>query len=166
MDESNTLIDCSEAGELVHNNSQWHPGFSALGSVPGTVPNGTMPPALETAVQATAVTVADQDLETEDEAEEEAEDQAGEEMDETDNFDDAYDEDALNEGEEVDPTNVSGVDQGTTSNQLSHIPDATEAEQLLPNESPLSGIEDSDLPDLEEIPVADQIDQQTTEGNK
>lgn len=167
VDESNTLIDSSEAGELVRDNSQWHPGFSAMGSVPGMLPNGTI--ALQTGVQATAVTTADQDFEIEDEGEDESEDEsegeADEEMHDIDNLDDAFDEDPPDEGEEGDVTALLAVDLGVISSQLSDTPGAAEIEQLLPDENGQSEDEDSDLPDLEEIPVADQTDQQTTEGN-
>ena len=153
MDESNTLINNSEAGLSVHNNSQWHPGFSTLGSVPGMLPTGTMPPAIQTAGQAAAAISPDQDFEIEDEAEDE--DEVDEEMDETDYLDDAFDEDALDEDEDAIPPSV-----------FSHTVDATENYHLPSGESSIPESEDSDLPDLEEIPVIDQTDQQMTEGNE
>lgn len=113
---------------------------------------GTLPPALQTAGQAAAIT-ADQDVEIEDEAEDE--DEADEDMDETDNLDDAFDEDALDEDGDAIPPNV-----------LSHTLDAAEVDHLISDESSIPESEDSDLPDLEEIPVTDQTDQQTTEGNE
>lgn len=168
MDESNTLIDNSEAGELVHDNSQWHPGFSALGSVPGMLPNGTLPPTLQTATQAGAGTTPDEDPESEIDAE----DEEDEEMDDDDNLDDAFEDDAL--GGIVAPTGGgSAVNIGLQPpapeifppNPSSHPPDAPELESLLSNEDSTLLDEDSDLPDLEEIPVEDQNEQQMNEGN-
>lgn len=174
MNERVTLIDNSEAGKSVHNNSQWHPGFSALASVPGMLPGmlpiGTIPPALETAVHAAAATIADQDLEIEDEDEAEAD----EEMDEVDDSDDDFDEDTLDEGEEahimatgeaslVEPSHAFGV---IPPNPLSYTVNAAEVEQFLSDENSILEDEDSDLPDVEEISVADHTDQQTPDGTK
>ena len=152
VDESNTLIDNSEAGELVHNNSQWHPGFSALGSVPGVLPTGTIPPVPQTAVPAVAGTPVDQDLEIG----EEDEDEADEEMDDIASLNDASDADSLD---------VPALEP-TFPNQLSYTLDAAEVEQLLPDENSALEDGDFDLPDLEEVPEADQINQQTSQGNE
>ena len=159
------MIDNSQAGELVHNNSQWHPGDSALGSMPGSLPTGTITPALQTPMQTAAATPADQNLETENEAE------VDEEMDEIDNLDAAFDEDALDEGEGTDApaseeallVDIFGVN---LPNQLSQTLGAAEVEQLLSDENNVWEDEDSDLPELEEISVAEQTDQQTSEGNE
>lgn len=166
MDESNTLIDNSEAGELVHNNSQWHPGFSALGSVPGTIT-----PAVQIAVQAAAATPAEQDLEIEDEDEDEDEDEADEEMDEIDNIDDAFDEDALDEGEDSGPAAFGEALFLDTfglmpPDVLLHTPQAANAEQSMSDETSILEDDYSDLPDLEEMPVAEQTDHQATAGNE
>ena len=159
------MIDNLQAGELVHNNSQWHPGDSALGSVPGLLPTGMITPALQTPIQTAAATSADQNLETEDEAE------VDEEMDEIDNLDAAFDEDALDEGEEADApaseeallVDIFGVN---VPSQLAQILDAVEVEQLLSDENSAWEDEDYHLPDLEELSVAEQTDQQTSEGNE
>lgn len=171
MDESNTLIDNSEAGELVPDNSQWHPGFSALGSVPGMLPTGTLHPTLQTVAQAGAGTTPDEDPESEIDAE----DEEDEEMDDDDNlvnFDDALEEDAL--GGFVAPTG-EGLDVNIgvqppapeiyPPNPLSHPPEAPEFESSLSNEDSTLSEEDSDLPDLEEIPAEDQNEQQMNQGN-
>lgn len=129
VDENNVLIDNSEAGGSVYNNSQRHPGFSAVGSVPGMLTTGMIPPALQTAGQAAAATSADQDVE----------DEMDDEM-----LDDAFDEDALDEDEDA--------------------LDAAEVEPILSDESSVLESEDSELPDLEELPVADQTHQPTTEA--
>lgn len=164
MDESNTLIDNSEAGELVHNNSQWHPGLSALGSVPAVLATGTIPPVPQTAVPTAAGTPVDQDLEIG----EEDEDEADEEIDDIASLNDASDEDALDEGEEADVTALGEalLAEPTFANQLSYTLDAAEVEQLLPDENSTLEDEDSDLPDLEDVPVADQTNEQTTQGNE
>ncbi|KAL9067824.1 MAG: hypothetical protein Q9161_006642 [Pseudevernia consocians] len=141
-----------QAGELVHNNSQWHPGFSALGSVPGVLPTGTIPPVPQTAVPAVAGTPVDQDLEIG----EEDEDEADEEMDDIASLNDASDADSL------DATAL----EPTFPNQLSYTLDAVEVEQLLPGENSALEDGDFDLPDLEEVPEADQINQQTSQGNE
>lgn len=114
------------------------------------LPPGTLPPTQQTAIQASEATTPDEGPEDDIEAMEAGED----EMDDDDTLDDASDEDALSEGD--DPT-VTAFETHP-SNQMSHTLEAAEGEPLLSNE-------DSDLPDLEEIPVADQISQQMTEGN-
>ena len=170
MDDKNILIVNSEAGEIVHDNSQWHPGFSAFGSVPQITPTGTTPPALQTAVQAAAVTPTDQDLGTEEGTEDESEDEADEEIDEIDDLDDAFDEDALDESADAD---ISAFGEailenfGATSTGVSsHTLEAAEVEQSMSDEDSILLDEYSDLPELEEIPVADQINHQVTEGNE
>lgn len=100
-------------------------------------------------MQASEATTPDEGPEDDIEAMEAGED----EMDDDDNLDDASDDDALNEGE--DPT-VTAFETHP-SNQIPPTLEAAEGEPLLSNE-------DSDLPDLEEIPVADQISQQMTEA--
>ncbi len=149
--ETNTLIDNSEAGELVQNNSQWHPGFTGLGSVPGVLPTGTIPPALPTGVQAAMATTVDQNSEIEDEDE----DEANEEMDEIDNFDDALSEDSID----------AFLGQALPL-QMSYTLDPAEVEQSLSEENSTLDDEDSDVPDLEDIPMADPNNQQATQGNK
>lgn len=144
--------------------------------LPGMLPIGTIPPALETAVHAAAATIADQDLEIEDEAEAEDEDEAeaDEEMDEVDDSDDDFDEDALDEGEEAhimatgetslfEPSHAFGV---IPPNPFSYTVNAAEVEQFLSDENSILEDEDSDLPDVEEISVADHTDQQTPDGTK
>ena len=168
MDESNTLIDNSEAGELVQDNSQWHPGFSALGSVPGMLPTGTLHPTLQIATQAGAGTSPDEDPESE----LDAEDEEDEEMDDDDNFDDAFEEDALvgtvaptGGGLDVNVGLQSPAPEISPPNPFSHPPEPPDFESLLSNEDSTLSEEYSDLPDLEEIPVEDQNEQQTDEGN-
>ena len=163
MDEQNTLINNSEAGELIENNSQWHPGFSTLGSVPGTHSTGTLPPTLEPTAQASAASIADQDFLTEDEAE--VEDEADEEMDEIDDVDDAFDEDAMDDDEEADSTafEVTSTNEANPQSLLAAI--STEVDHLLSDDNLFSEAEDSELPELEEMFVAQQTDQQTAEGN-
>ena len=154
MDESNTLIDNSEVGELVHDNSQWHPGFSALGSVPGVLPAGTATPAT---AQATEITTADPDLEMDDQAD----DETDEEMDEIDGLDDEDDEDSPDENEET----ALGA-AVTVGGALAVDPtlDAADVGQLLSNEDITSDDDDSDLPDLEDDPMAEQTGQPAPEG--
>ena len=161
------MIDNSEAGELVQNNSQWHPGFSALGSVPGMLPNGTLPPTPQTATQAGADASPDEDSEFEIDAEDEEDD----EMDDDDDLDDAFEEDAL--GGIVAPTGGGSVvniglqppaTEISPPNPLSPTPEPPDF-SLVSNEDSTLSEEDSDLPDLEEIPVEDQNEQQMNEGN-
>lgn len=173
MDESNTLIDNSEAGELVHNNSQWHPGFSALGSVPGMLPTETLTPTLQTVAQAGPNTIPDEDPESEIDTVNEEYDEMDEEMDDEDSFDDdAFEEGTLDEGVTAlgttsdisisfQPT-APGI---TPPDPLSHTPDAPENASLPLNETLTLSSDDSDLPDLEDESVEDPHEQQTTEGN-
>lgn len=165
MDESSTLIDNSEAGELVQNNSQWHPGFSALGSVPGMAPTHAVPLVLQTTGQAPAATNADQAGWIEDETE----DEADEEMDEVDV--DGFDANVLENiaalQEFVNEANLQpyAVEAGP-SDPLSHTLDPTETEHLLSDGSTVSEDEDSDLPDLGNVLGAHQADQQMVEGEE
>ena len=165
MNESSTLIDNSEAGELVQNNSQWHPGFSALGSVPGMAPTHAVPLILQTTGQAPAATNADQAVWIEDEIE----DEVDEEMDEidVDGFDANVLENIAALEEFVNEANLQpyAVEAGP-SDPLSHTLDPTETEHLLSDGSTVSEDEDSDLPDLGNVPGAHQADQQMVEGKE
>ena len=160
MDESNTLIDNSEVGELIHDNSQWHPGFSALGSVPGVLPTGTATPAT---VQATGITATDSDLEMDDQADDET-DEEMDETDATDGLDDEDDEDFPDENEEADLM-ASGA-AVTVGGALTVDPtlDAPDVGQLFSNDGITTDDDDSDLPDLEEVPSAEQTGQPAPEG--
>ena len=150
IDEGNALIDNSEAGELIENNSQWHPGFSDIGSVPGNPSIGTVPPTTQTVAQATAVTIADLDFLDDDEGE--TDDETDEDIDEIDDVDDAFDEDALDEEEE---------DLIAASTW-----EASEVEHIFSNQNFISSnSEDSELPDLEEVPSESLTYQQLLEGN-
>ena len=159
MEESSTLIDNSEAGELVQNNSQWHPGFSALGSVPGMAPTHAVPLILQTTGQAPAATNADEAVWTEDETE----DEADEEMDEVDvdGFDANVLENIVALGEFVNEANLAGP-----SDPLSHTLDPAGTEHLLSDGSTVSEDEDSDLLDFGNVPGAHQADQQMVEGKE
>lgn len=177
VDESNTLIDNSEASELVHNNSQWHPGFSALGSVPGMLPTETLASTIQNATQQNPTQVGPsttpEDPESDIDAVDDEDDEMDEEMDDEDSFDyDAFEEGTLDEG-------VAAI-EGTLDahigfqppapailppNPVSHTPEAPEITSLVSNEDFTLSEDDSDLPDLEEVSVGDQHEQQTTEGN-
>ena len=158
VEEGRTLIDNSKAGEFVENNSQWHPGFSNIGSVPGYL----VPPTPQTVAQATAATIADPDFLDHDESE--TEDESDEDMNEVDEVDDAFDEDALDVEEEAQLAAFASeslvnepVPQAHTADAISYL---TEVEHILSNESFIS-----ELPDLGEVPSAPETDQQTLEGN-
>ena len=157
MDESNTLIDNSEVGELVHDNSQWHPGFSALGSVPGVLPAGTATPAT---AQAPEITTADPDLEMDDQAD----DETDEEMDEMDDLDDEDDEDSPDENEEADLMALGAAVTVGGALMVDPTLDAADVGQLFSNEDITTGDDDSDLPDLEDDPMAEQTGQPAPEG--
>ena len=152
VDENNNLID-----NMVHDNSQWHPGFSALGSVPGTLPTGPMPLALQPA----AVTTADLSLESEDEADEEV----NEEPDDLDILDGAFDGDAVDDGEETDVL---------ASEQVLHVEPSVHTQGLeAPPPDPftlLSTLQNVDVgQSLDGLGLLDfeiwQNDQQATESN-
>lgn len=98
----------------------------------------------------------------------EDEDEANEEMDEIANFDDALNEDSLDEDEETGVTafGASLLGEPTLPNQLSYTLDPAEVEQLLSDENSALDDEDSDVPDLEDISMADPNNQQTTQGNE
>lgn len=118
-----------------------------------------IPPAT---VQATAATMADQDFEIDDEAEDEVDEQ----MDEIDNPDNAFDEDALNEGGEADPTAFGDALLASPPNQLTYTLEGADVEQLLSDDNSIMEDDNSDLPELEEVSVEGQIDQSTAEGNE
>ena len=167
MDEGNALIDNSKAGELFENSSQWHPGLSTLGSVPGNLSIGTIPPNLQAVAQATAATIVDPDILVHDEGE--TDDEADEDMDEVDDVDDTFDEDVLDEEEEaqlaafrLESSINKPIPQTTEADAISY---PTEIEQILSNDNSISDAEDSNLPDLVEGPSAPQTDQQMLEGN-
>ena len=167
MDEGSTLIDNSKAGELVENNSQWHPGFSTLGSVPGNPSIGTIPPTPQAIAQATAATLADPDFLDHDEGE--TEDEMDEDMDETDDVDDAFDEDALDDDEEaqlaafaLESSINEPTSQAHTADAISYL---TEVEQILSNDDFISAAAYSETPGLEEVSSASQTDRQTLGGN-
>ena len=162
MDESNTLIDNSEVGQMVHNNSQWHPGFSALSSVPGVLPTETATPAT---VQATAITTADPDFEMDDEVEDET-DEEMEEMDEMDSLDDEDDEDSLDENEEADSIALGAAVTVGAALMVDPTLDPAAVGQLFSNEDITTDDDDSDIPDLEEVPMAQQTGQPAPEGKK
>ena len=168
MDESNTLIDNSEVGELVHNNSQWHPGFSALGSVPGVLPTGTAAPAT---VQATAITTADPDLDMDDQVEDETDEEMDEmddlvDEDDEDDEDDLDDEDSLDEDEDADLMALGAAVTVGAALMVDPTLDAAEVGQLFSDEDIITDDDDSDLPDLEEVPMAEQTGQPAPEGKE
>lgn len=115
---------------------------------------GTLSPTQQTAIQATAATTPDEGPEDDDESVE------GEDFLDDDDDDYGSDEDALNDGEDPNFTAFGTY----PSNQMTPTLDAAEVEHSLLDADSPSEDETFDLPDLEEIPVADQIDQ-TTEGN-
>ena len=156
MDESNTLIDNSEVGELVHDNSQWHPGFSALGSVPGVLPTGTATPAT---VQATEITTADPYLDTDDQAD----DETDEEMEDLDDEDDGN---SLDENEDADLMALGDTGTVGGASMVDPTLDAADDGQLFSNEDITTDDDDSDLPDLEEVPMAEQTGQPALEGKE
>ena len=179
MDEGSTLIDNSKAGELVENNSQWHPGFSTLGSISGTLSLSVVAPAPQAVAQATAV--ADSGFPDHDEGE--TEDEADEDIDEFDDVDDAFDEDALAEETLAEETLAEEALAEEEAAQLAAfalvssanepIPQAypadadsylSEVEHILSDDSFISDAGDSDTPDLEEMASAPQTDQQMLEG--
>ena len=168
MDEGSTLIDNSKAGELVENNSQWHPGFSTLGSVPGSLSIGTLPPTPQAIAQATAATLAETDLLDSDE-EAEMEDEVDEDMDEIDDVDDAFDEDALDDEEEAQLAAFALESSINEPNPQAHTADPfsylTEVEQILSNDDFISAAAYSETPGLEEVSSASQTDQQRLQGN-
>ena len=189
MNKCKTLIDNSDAPEFIQNNSQWHPGWISQSAVTEMLPPGTLP---TVSLQQTAPTTTDQSIqigdeaEDEDEGEDEDEDEdedeneneaggegegEGEVDEEMDDFDDALDADALDEdgeasiaanGQSVLLTNAVGA---APSQALANAIDPTVTEQLLSLGNSFSGDEGLDLPDLEEMPVVGQTDQQTIEGN-
>ena len=156
MDESNTLIDNSEVGELVPDNSQWHPGFSALGSVPGVLPTVTATPAT---VQATEITTADPDLEMDDQAD----DETDEEMDD---LDDEDDEDSSDEIEEAELMALGAAVAVGGALMVDPTLDVADVGQLFSNEDITTSDDDSDLPDLEEVPMAEQTGQPAPQGKQ
>ena len=156
MDESNTLIDNSEVGELVHDNSQWHPGFSTLGSVPGVLPTGTATPAT---VQTTEITTADPDLEMDDQAD----DETDEDMDDLDDEDDG---DSSDEIEEAELTALGAAVTVGGALMVDPTLDAADVGQLFSNEDITTSDDDSDLPDLEEVPMAEQTGQPAPQGKE
>ena len=139
MDENNTLIDNSEAGRLVHDDSRW--------------------PALQDAVQSALTITADQDPEVEDESEDEI-------LDDADVVDDNFDDLATSATVLQTSDDEPGL-QHPAPGAMSHntLPHTSEAPPPLFDAAYISLDEDSDLPDLEEIPVGDQTVQQTTQGN-
>ena len=147
---------------MVHDNSQWHPGFSALSSVPGVLPTGTATPA---AVQATAITTADPDFEMDDQVEDET-DEEMEEMDEMDNLDDEDDEDSLDENEEADSIALGAAVTVGAALMVDPTLDAAAVGQLFSNEDITTDDDDSDIPDLEEVPMAEQTGQPAPEGKE
>ena len=175
VDEGNTLVDNSKAGELVENNSQWHPGFSTLGSVPGNLSIGMVPPIPHGVAQGTAV--ADPDFLDHDEGE--TEDEADEDMDELDVVNDDSDEAALAAEEAalaaeeaaqlaafaLESSANGPIPQAYTADAISYL---SEVEHILSNDSFISDAEDSDIADFEEMlseGSASQTDQQMLEGN-
>lgn len=178
MDEGNTVIDNSKAGELVENNSQWHPLFS-FDSVPGNLSISAVPLTAQTVAQATAATIADPDFLDHDEGE--TEDEANEDMDFfTDDVDEAFEAfEALDEEDEAQlaafalessiPEPIPQAHAAETMSSLTEdeqpVFEQIELEQLLSNDDFISDTEETDLPDLEEAPSAPQTDQQMLEGN-
>ena len=168
VDAADNLIYNPGARELVQNNSQWHPGFPTLDSVPGTLPTGTVAPALlQTAVQAPLATIADQDLLAEDEAE--VEDETYEDMDEIDDIGDDFDEDAVDDAEDTLLTTYAEA----FANQPTLQPYAPDQHPYLPqveysmsDDQLSSEAENSDLPDLEEVLEPHETDQQTVDGSE
>ncbi len=162
----NTLINNSEAVGLVQDNSQWHPGWITLSSVP---PNGVAGPDLQTVVQVPAAPTTDQDLQIEDE-----EVEADEEMTDINEIDDSSDGDSPDGVGEVDimafeaavlsePNSLAA--EAASSNPLPPTLNPAEVEPLLSDElSSSSEDDDSEITDLEEMPLADETEQQAVEG--
>lgn len=168
MDAADNLIYNPGTRELVQNDSQWHPGFPTLDSVPGTLPTGTVAPALlQTAVQAPLATIADQDLLAEDEAE--VEDETDEDMDEIDDIDDDFDEDAVDDAEDTLLTAYAEAFANQPTLQP-YVPDQhpylPEVEYSMSDDQLSSEAEASDLPDLEEVLEPHETDQQTVDGSE
>ena len=161
------MIDNSKAGELVENNSQWHPGFSTLGSVPGNLSIGNLPPTPQAIAQATAATLADTDFLDHDEGE--TEDEVDEDMDEIDDVDDAFDEDALDDEEEAQLAAFALESLINEPNPQTHTADGfsylTEVDQISSNDDFISAAAYSETPGPEEVSSASQTDQQTLQGN-
>ncbi len=167
MDKSNTQIDISEAVGLVPNNSQWHPGWITLSTV---LPNGAVFPDLQPVVQAPAATTTDQDIQIEHEAEVEPD----EEMAEVNDIDDSSDGDSPDEVMEVGfmafeaavpSESIPHAAETPSSNPLPPTTNAMEVDPLLSDEiSSTSEDDDSEIPDPEEMSLADETEQQAVEG--
>ena len=166
LEKGNILIDNSKAGELLENNSQWHPGFSNIGSVPGNPPTVTVPPTPQTIAQASAAMIADPDFLDHDESE--SEDEADEDMDEIDEVDDSFDANLLNNVDEAQfaafalQSMTNGpTPQAHTANAISYF---LEADQISSDSDSDSGAAYSGMPDLEVAPSAPETDEQTQKG--
>ena len=88
-DDNHTIVDISEGSRLVADNSQWHPGFSNFGAVPGptlSVEAADMHPA----------PASDVDMD---------------DIFEVDEIDDDFDEDALEESDDPDHNNTTSTSQ-------------------------------------------------------
>lgn len=167
MTEGDTLIDNSETGDLVQNNSQLHPGFPTSGSAPGTPPTGTVSPALQTAVQAPPAATADQGFSDEDEAE--VESMMDDAMDMINHIVDIFDEDAVDDAEDTALTAYAEA----SANQPTLQPYETDQHPYLPevqyslsDDLLSSETEDSGLPDLEEVLEPHETDQQTVDSSE
>ena len=88
-DDNHTIVDISEGSQLVADNSQWHPGFSNFGAVPGPTLS------VEAAVLHPAP-ASDVDMD---------------DVFEVDEIDDDFDEDALEESDDPDHDNVTSTSQ-------------------------------------------------------
>ena len=166
VDKRNTLIDNSKAGELVENNSQWHPGFSNIGSVPGYPSFVTVPPTPQTIAQASAPTIADPEFLGHDESE--TEDEADEDMDDIDDVDDAIDFGALDDEDDAQAAAfalqslINGpTPQAHTTDGISFF---QQAEQMSSDDDFNSGAAYSGMPDLEVASPAPETDEQMLKG--
>ena len=137
--------------------------------MPGTLSLSVVAPAPQAVSQATAV--ADSDFPDHDEGE--TEDEADEDMDEFDDVDDAFDEEALAEEALAEEEAAQLAAFALVSSANEPIPQAypadadsylSEVEHILSDDSFISDAGDSDTPDLEEMASAPQTDQQMLEG--
>ena len=129
--------------------------------MPGVLPTGAATPAT---VQATDIT-ADPDTEMDDQADDET-DEEMDEMDEINDLDDEDDEDSPDENEEADLMALGAAETVGGALMVDPTLDAADVGQLFSNEDITTDDDDSDLPDLEEVPMAEQTGQPAQEGKE
>lgn len=157
--------------------------------MPGPLPTSTVPPALQTAVQAPLATIADQnhlaetEAEMEDETSENMEDETSESMDAISDIDDEFDDDAVDDAEDILPVGSAEALANQPALQ-SYAPDqhlylpplqpyAPDQHHYLPgfeylrsDDLPALEAADSDLPDLEDVLEPHETDQQIVDGSE